>query len=319
MKIKNINNRKLGILNLMSLLIVYVWKFIYGMAVSNTHESFHALGESIYSLIFSVLLVVFLLAISVINFFIAIGYKKEQRKRISKMYIANSLLIFFVATQRIIFRLMILLRDTITKMLNRNETIVAFDTVANFINIIVIICYILIFILNIILIITKPNDKGLNKDKILRKINKTGILFILTTLFVIGTLIYSKTYLNLEDSEMFVSLVPSKESNSIFENFSRPPSINGTQVKTLIDNFVFEHNNSRLDTYITVKDSKGDYLIGNKQGEKVQGLKGKVKNVKDYKKRANLSNFYESVEYNVSLEYADNGAVYKVIISKLEK
>ena len=198
MKIKSLNNRKIGVLNLASLIMNYIWIFIYSLAVSNTHESFHKLGESIYSIILNILLILFLLMVSFVNFSIAREYKKNQQKKLSKIYTINSLMLFFIATKGIIFRLLILLRNVIDNMLGKNGTIISFDTVLDFVNAIATIFYIIICILNIILIIKKTDDKKLDKSKIAKKIKKIGILCIIITIFVSGTFIYSKVYLNNE-------------------------------------------------------------------------------------------------------------------------
>ena len=113
----------------------------------------------------------------------------------------------------------------------------------------------------------------------------------------------------------------SKGLNSAFESFANH-EINGTQVKTLVEGFVYTNNTneSAINHIITVKTNNGDYIVGNAEGEAANGIGSKLNNIDIYKSQPNLSSIDENKKYQVTLEYSNEkeneGYVNKIIITE---
>ena len=113
----------------------------------------------------------------------------------------------------------------------------------------------------------------------------------------------------------------SKGLNSAFESFANH-EINGTQVKTLVESFVYTNNTSEsaINHIVTVKTNNGDYIVGNAEGEATNGIGSKLNNIEIYKLQPNLSTIDENKKYQVILEYSNEkeneGYVNKIIITE---
>ena len=184
MKFKKLTYKKLGIINIVALLIVWsgfnLYYSIFSWSISFDGPHYYALNETLFArLILPILIYGFLLMLFLHNLFIAKFCRKNENKEISKIFIFISIALFYYF---------------LYWFMNNTGFLTTPYKLTLLLNILDILAYISIFICNFILIFKKSFKVSIDNEKVLKRTNFLCLLSTIILIVILLTHLYCNFY-----------------------------------------------------------------------------------------------------------------------------